>query len=149
MKLKTGTWVLVADGGHGIIFENDGTAIAPRLKILRDYDEPHARSSELSEDKLSHGGAATAGPRTSHEAPDPHQAREDLFIAQIAHDLGQAAVNKAFTEIIVAASPIALGNFRKAAGSDLTSRVILWIDKDLTKQSVPDITAAITRALEG
>ena len=24
MKLKTGVWVVVADGGHGIVFENVG-----------------------------------------------------------------------------------------------------------------------------
>lgn len=148
MKLKTGTWVLVADGGHAVIFENEGTAAEPKLKTLRDYDEPQARSGALGAGGVLHGAAASGGPRTSHEAPDPHQAKEDKFIAQIAQDLSQAASSKAFSEIVVVASPIALGNFRKAASSELTNRVILWIHKDLAKHPVAEILKAVERALE-
>jgi phosphohistidine swiveling domain-containing protein len=50
--------------------------------------------------------------------------------------------------VVIVASPVALGNFRKAASHDLKDRVILWLDKDLTKHSVADITAAVMRALE-
>ncbi|WP_396272800.1 host attachment protein [Hyphomonas sp.] len=148
MKLKTGTWVVVADGGHATIFENEGTAIAPRLKMLRDYDEPHARTSDLGEDKPPRAFSPAGGRRASFEGADLHQVEEDRFIARIAHDLSLAATNKAFAHIVVVASPVALGNFRKAASHDLKDRVILWLDKDLTKHSVADITVAVTRALE-
>lgn len=148
MKLKTGTWVLVADGGQAIIFENEGTAVAPKFKTVRDYDEPHGRTSDLGEDKPPRAFSPADGRRASFEGTDLHQVAEDRFINRIAHDLSAAAASKTFREIVVVASPVALGTFRKAASSELTSRVVFWLDKDLTKHPVAEITSAVVRALE-
>ena len=148
MKLKTGTWVVVVDGGHATIFENDGTAIAPRLKMLRDHDEPHARTNDLGEDKPPRAFSLAGGRHASFEGTDLHQVEEGRFIARIAYGLSLAASKKEFAHIVIVASPVALGNFRKAASHDLKDRVILWLDKDLTKHSVADITAGVMRALE-
>jgi protein required for attachment to host cells len=148
MKLKTGTWVLVADGGRGIIFENEGTAAAPKLKIVRDYDETHARNSDLGEDKPPRAFSPADGRRASLEGTDLHQVAEDRFINRIAHDLSEAAARNAFRELVVAASPNALGTFRKAARAELSDRVVIWLDKDLTKHPVAGITAAVIKALE-
>lgn len=148
MKLKTGSWVLVADGGHAMILENEGSALAPKLKMLRDYDEPHPRTSDLGEDKPPRAFSPAGGRRASFEGTDLHQVEEDRFIARIVHDLTQAVHDKAFHELVVVASPVALGTLRKAAGSELTRRIVFWLDKDLTKHPVAEITVAVTRALE-
>lgn len=148
MKLKTGAWIVVADGSHGIVFENEGAPAAPKLKMLRSYNQHHPRTSDLGEAKPSRSFSPAGTRRSAMEGTDLHQVEEDRFMDQIVDDLGQAAINKAFQDIIVVAPPVALGKFRKAANTELTNRVTLWIDKDLTKHTVADIAEAVTLALE-
>ncbi len=148
MKLKTGAWVVVVDGSHAIVFENEGTPVSPELKMLRTYDEHHPRTSELGEDAPPRAFSPAGGHRAAFEGADLHQVAEDRFVGEIVKDLEQSAAGKAFQDLVVVAPPEALGTFRKAAGPELSDRVILWIDKDLTKHPVAGITAAVTRALE-
>ena len=125
-----------------------GSALAPKRKMLSDCDEPRPRTSDRGEDKPPRAFSPAGGRRASSEGTDLHQVEEDRFIARIVHDLTQAAHDKAFHELVVVASPVALGTFRKAAGSELTNRIVFWLDKDLTKHPVAEITAAVSRALE-
>ena len=148
MKLKTGVWVLVADGGHGIIFENEGTAFAPELKARQTYDQANPRTHELGRDQPPRTFQSSDGRRSAQEAPDLHQVAEDRFIDQILTDLEAYAESGAFKAIAVVAPPVALGRIRKQASANLSKRVIAWIDKDLTKHPVPAIAEAVSRALE-
>lgn len=147
MKLKSGVWVVVADGGHGIVLENEGTAIAPELKVLRVYDQDNPRTHELGRDQPSRTVHSADGRRSSHEAPDLHQVAEDRFIAGIMADLEADAVRGAFKAIAVVAPPVALGKIRKSVKGELSKHVIAWIDKDLTRHPVPAITEAVVRAI--
>ncbi|HAY07441.1 MAG TPA: Host attachment protein, partial [Hyphomonas sp.] len=51
MKLKTGTWVVVADGGRGILLVNIGTAARPELKARQVWDLENPRTSEQGRDR--------------------------------------------------------------------------------------------------
>jgi protein required for attachment to host cells len=42
-----------------------------------------------------------------------------------------------------------LGEKRKAANGQLAKKIVATLDKDLTAHTVPDITAAVAKALEG
>lgn len=148
MKLKTGIRAVVADGGHGIIFENEGTAIAPELKAQRVYDQENPRIHELGRDQPPRTVQSADARCSSHEAPDLHQVAEDRFIARIVADLEADAARGAFKAIAVVAPPVALGQIRKSVKGELSKRGIAWIDKDLTKHPVPAIAEAVARAME-
>lgn len=148
MKLKTGVWVVVADGSHGIVFDNRGTALAPELKTLRVYDQENPRTREQGRDQAPRSVESADGRRSAQEAPDLHQVAEDRFIEKIVADLEADASTGACKALVVVAPPVALGRIRKRANGDLSKRVIAWIDKDLTKHPVPAITEAVSRALE-
>lgn len=148
MKLKSGAWVVVADGSHGIVFENDGTAVAPALKALRVYDQENPRTHEQGRDRPPRTVQSADGRRSAQETPDLHQIAEDRFLARIFSDLEADAARGAFKEIAVVAPPVALGHIRKLVSEDFSKRVIAWIDKDLTGHPVPAITEAVARALE-
>ncbi|MDP3460270.1 MAG: host attachment family protein [Hyphomonas sp.] len=149
MKLKTGAWVVVADGGHGIVFENIGTPVSPELKARRVYDQDNPRTHEQGRDRPPRTFSSVGDRRATYESSDIHQVNEDRFIDQIVKDLEADAASGAFKEVAVFAPPLALGRIRKTASGDLARCVIAWIDKDLTKHPVPEITEAVTRALEG
>ncbi|WP_291203716.1 host attachment family protein [Hyphomonas sp.] len=148
MKLKTGMWVVVADGGHAIVFENQGTALAPELKALKVYNQDNPRTHEQGRDQPPRTIQSADGRRSAQEAPDLHQIAEDRFIDRIAADLAAEAARGAFKAIAVVAPPVSLGRFRKAASGELSKRVVAWIDKDLTKHPVPAIAEAVARAME-
>lgn len=148
MKLKTGMWVVVADGGHAIVFENQGTALAPELKALRVYNQDIPRTHELGRDQPPRAINSGDGRRSAQEAPDLHQVAEDRFIDRIAADLAADAASGACRAVAIVAPPVALGRFRKAASGELSKRVVAWIDKDLTKHPVPAIAEAVARAME-
>lgn len=149
MHFKKGQWLAVVDGARAMIFVNDGTAFAPNLKVVRTYGQDNPKTSDQGRDRPGRTFESTGTRRSTNEAPDLHQRAEETFITGIVRDLEKDAGAGAFDEIIIAAPPIALGTVRKAAAKPLAERVRLWIDKDLTKETTPDITKSVVKALEG
>ncbi len=149
MRLKTGTWVAVADGGRAMILVNIGTAFTPELKVRRTWDQDNPRTHEQGRDRPPRTFNSADMRRSALEAADLHQTNEDRFIGQFVGELEADATAGLFRELAVFAPPAALGRFRKAASEDLARRVIAWVDKDLTKLPVPEITAAVARSLQG
>ncbi len=148
MKLKTGIWIVVADGARGMVLVNEGTADSPALKTLRVYNQDNPRTSEQGDDKPGRSFESSGARRSTMEAPDLHQKTEDRFVEAIIDDLAKDAVAKAFDQLVVAAPPVALGVMRKATPASLGAKVMAWIDKDFTKEPVPQIAKAIAKALE-
>lgn len=149
MKLKTGTWVIVADGGRAAVFVNIGTAFNPELKARRVWEHDNPRTREQGRDRPPRTISPADTRRSAFEPVDIHQSNEDSFIDGIVDELEADASGGLFREIAVFAPPSALGRFRKSASDSLARRVIAWVDKDLTKHPVSDITAAVSKALEG
>lgn len=149
MKLKQGLWVVVADGARGTVYVNEGTAFEPRLQSVRNYEQHHARTSELGDSKPSRTFESTGHSRSAMETPDLHQRAEDRFVDAIMSDLAKDAAAGSFEHVVIIAPPVALGEMRKVVDAHLGSRIALWIDKDLTKEPIPKITDAVVRALEG
>jgi protein required for attachment to host cells len=148
MKLKTGTWVIVADGGRGMLLVNLGTAARPELKARQVWDLNNPRTSVQGQDRPPRAFSPAGTHRAAHEPADIHAENEDRFIDGIVESLDEDAANSLFRQIAVFAPPGALSRFRKSDSDDLTRRVIAWIDKDLTRLPVPEITAAVVKALE-
>lgn len=149
MKLRTGAWVVVADGGRGIVLVNEGTAVEPQLRALRTYGQDNPRTSAQGRDKPARTFESVGSRRSAAEVTDLHQRAEDRFVAEIMADLVKDAKADAFKHVIIVAPPVALGEMRKAVSADLQSRITIWIDKDLTKEPIPAITKAVLKALEG
>jgi protein required for attachment to host cells len=149
MKIKSGMWIVVADGARGLVLVNEGNALEPALKVVRIYEQDNPKTSEQGRDKpprvyQSVGESRSAGPET-----DLHQRAEDRFVDQIVADLAKDSESGAFDELVIVAPPVALGEMRKAANGALSKKIVATLDKDLTGHTIPDITAAVAKALEG
>ena len=66
----------------------------------------------------------------------------------ISDDMAKDRHAGAFTNFILAAPAIALGEFRKASSSALTEATIMEIDKDLTNHPIDKIEKIVVKALE-
>lgn len=147
MKLRSGAWVVIADGGHAILFENTGTALKPVLRALRAYDLDNPPSHELGRDRPPRTVQSAGVRRAAHEAPDPHQTNKDRFVEHLVAELEDDAAEGRFRDLAIFAPPAVLGKFRKHVSGALARHVIAWIDKDLTRMPVPEVTKAVARAL--
>jgi protein required for attachment to host cells len=148
MKLKTGEWVVVADGSRGLILVNEGTAMEPQLKVTRTYGQDNPRTSDQGSERPTLTFESGSHRRSAEAMTDLHQRAEDRFVKGMMDDLAKEAAAGSFEHVVIVAPPVALGVMRKAAGKDLAGRVAAWIDKDLTKAPVPEITKSIVTALE-
>ncbi|MGE5266274.1 MAG: host attachment protein, partial [Deltaproteobacteria bacterium] len=149
MKIKAGMWVVVADGARGLVLVNEGNAMEPSLKVVRVYEQDNPKTSEQGRDKPPRAFSSVGEHRSAIAENDLHRRAEDRFVDQIVADLAKDSEAGRFDDLVVVAPPVALGEMRKAAGGALARKIVATLDKDLTGHTVPDITAAVARALEG
>mgnify|MGYP002784558930 CR=1 FL=1 len=149
MKIKSGMWIVVADGARGLVLVNEGDAIEPSLKVIRVYEQDNPKTSEQGRDKPARSFQSFSDHRSAMATPDLHRRAEDRFVEQIIADLAKDSEAGAFDDLVIVAPPVALGEMRKSANGQLAKKIVATLDKDLTAHTVPDITAAVAKALEG
>lgn len=146
-RLSNKTRILVADGARALVLRNDGDAVLPDLKLVRAYEQDNPATHDQGSDRPGRSNDAF-GRQYAMETTDWHRIAEDRFVQRIADDMAKDLADGEFDKLVVAAAPVALGEFRKAASVAVGKATILEIDKDLTKHSMAEIKEIIFRALE-
>ncbi|HAM47777.1 MAG TPA: hypothetical protein DCO73_08575 [Alphaproteobacteria bacterium] len=140
MKKKI-TWIVVADGAHASIFQNDGPGKGITPTRYTQLTGDTRRSSEIASDgpgkTHSRGGHVQSAMEPSS---DPHEQAAQDFIAHIADLLSNAHKAQEFERLILVAPPQALGDLRAALPADVSDLVSGELHKDLTHATIPDIT---------
>lgn len=146
-RLTNKTRVLIADGAHALVLRNDGDAQSPNLKLVRAYEQDNPATRAQGTDKPGRTNDSL-GRRSAMEQTDWHRIAEDQFVNRIAADMAKDLAAGDFDTLVVAAPPIALGEFRKAASDAVAKATVLEINKDLTKHPVDKIEKMIVKALD-
>lgn len=149
MKLASKMWVAVVDGARAMILVNEGTAVDPRLVVLRSFGIDNPPTREQGRDKPPRAFDANGTHRSAMEAPDLHQKAEDRFVTEIMVELEKAATSNSFDKLVLVAPPVALGVMRKQIGSALRGKIVKEIAADYVKMPVPEIAKAVSVALVG
>lgn len=148
MKLAADTWVAVLDGARGLILVNEGTAMQPKLAMHKVYHQENPPAHEQGRDRAGRYPDPGGQHRSAVEITDPHKKAEARFVDDIIGALEKEAASGAFEKLVLVAPPVALGEARKAAGAALEAKIIKEIAADWVKMPVPEITAAVVKALE-
>ncbi|MFN3869153.1 MAG: host attachment protein [Hyphomicrobiaceae bacterium] len=149
MKLSSGIWVAVVDGGRGLVLVNEGSALEPRLKVLRRHDGgDNPPSHEQGDDKPGRVFESSGRRRSANEAPELHQRTEDRFVSAFVRQLGEDAAAGRFEKLVLAAPPVALGVLRKHIEAPLAERIVVEIAADYVKMPIDAITKAVAAALD-
>ncbi|RVQ69593.1 host attachment protein [Croceicoccus ponticola] len=139
MKLPHDTIVLIADGARMLLLRNHGDTVYPDLRVIEHrHCESLANRDLLSDAPGVSSGGGFPGSSTLAKT-DPHSAEESRFLASAADALGQIA-KRENGGIVVAASPVALGELRRAYTPATKDKLIAEIDKDYTRMPVEEIT---------
>lgn len=128
--MKTGkTWVLIADGARARLVAAEGHGKGLQLIEKLEFSADHSPNRELLPDKSarvfeSHG----VEPKT-----DPHRELKRDFAKEIAEALDANVACNEFDKLVVVASPVTLGDLRRALSEAVKAKVIAEVSKDLTK----------------
>ena len=138
---KTVTWILIADGTQARVLEHNGPGKG--LSTIKDLDWsiPALQSKDIDTD--GYGRGANGGAMSSGNDSSKH--REAEFVRTVAAVMDSKAKEGAFDRLVIAAAPIALGNFRKLLSDHVKKTVVAELDKDLT--NVP--TAQLDKHFDG
>ncbi len=146
MGLKTGTWVVVADGEKALFLENRGDEDVPNLAVIREIDHPNPPSREQGTDRPGRfPDMGTASHRSAVEETDWHRLEKERFAKDLSDKLYAAAHKGRFRHLVIAAPPLVLGELRKDLHKEVRARVVAEHDKDLVNHTVDHMEELLAR----
>lgn len=140
---QTKIWVVTFDGACSRAFAYNG--VPRRLEEIAGERRSGQHKPEFDDRAgrvYSSMGAQRSG--VSHHT-DPERRMEDGFVASLVEHLAAEATGKSFDELIVAASPRALGAFRAHAPKVLADKVIREVHGDYVNDDPKRLLAALAK----
>jgi protein required for attachment to host cells len=139
MKVAQGAWIVVCDGGKALILENTGSAAEVKLVNKEAHEHDGAPTHELGSDQPGRVHQASGGARSAVDQTDWHDAGEREFLQSLARRLDAAITAKELRDLIVIASPRALGMLRAAYSPAIRQALRGELDKDYVKTPIHEI----------
>jgi protein required for attachment to host cells len=136
----TVTWVLLADGAQAKVFAHSGpgSGLRPVEDLL--FEEEPMKAQDIMSDRPGRAFASVGAARSGYEPQtDPVQHREANFVKNVAEQLDRKYQQSAFSRLIIAAAPTALGDIRGALSDGLKEAVVAEMPKDLTNLPTPQL----------
>jgi protein required for attachment to host cells len=134
----TVTWILLADGAQAKVFAHSGpgTGLTPIEELI--FEEEPLRAREIMSDKPGRSFSSVGTGRSAMEySSDPVKMREANFVKQVADELERKYQESAFSRLIIAAAPTALGTIRNALSKTVKESIVAEMPKNLTNEPTP------------
>lgn len=147
-RIARNTWIVVADGGRALVLRNDGDEVDVKLSVVRKYDQNTPPTRDLGTDKPGRTNSSVDRRRSAMEPTDLHRQAEDRMMKEVAAGLTEDLRRQAFSELIIAAAPVALGTLRQALSDGVRKAVVAELSKDFTHFHLPDLDEALSKALK-
>lgn len=140
---QTRIWVVTFDGASSRAFTYNG--VPRRLEEISDERRSGQHKPEF-DDRAGrvYSSMGTRRSGVSHHT-DPERRMEGGFVALLVEHLVTKASEKSFDELIVAASPQALGAFRESAPKLLIDKVTREIHGDYVNDDTERLLAALMK----
>ena len=139
LNIPHDAFVFVGDGRKALFLRNEGDEKFLNLKterVLRDQNPP---TREQGSDQPGRAFASVGARRSAVEDTDWHELEEQRFAHVIADALQRLVRERKVKELVVIAPPRTLAELRRAFHSEVKSRIVAEIDKDLTQQPIYEI----------
>ncbi len=141
------TWILIADGAHGRLFENRGHGKGLEA-VSEEFEADHRPDHEIVDDRLGRTFESASSARHAiTPRHDPHRELKRDFAERLAKLLDKRRQERAFDRLIIVAPSKVLGDLRKALSESVRELVTAELDKDLTKTPVAELPAHLAVAL--
>ena len=146
IALKTGLWLMVADGEKALFLKNEGDTAYPNLQVMREIEQDNPPTREQGTDRPGRLSDGPSAHRSAVADTDWHKVGKVRFADQIAERLYEMAHRGDFKEIVLIAPPLVLGELRKKLHQEVSNRIVGEIPKTLTNHAVFDIEKLLLAA---
>ena len=143
LRMEHGAWVMVGDGEKALFLRNEGDADYPNLQVLNVWTQDNPKTADQGVDRPGRTHASTGEHRSAVQQTDWHRLEKHLFAGRIAGALYEAAHRQAFSQLVIAAPPVILGELRKALHKEVADKVVAEIAKDFTHMPSHEIEKAL------
>ena len=147
IRLKSGAWILVADGEKAWFLENIGDERNYNFSVVRKEEQDNPANSEQGTDAPGRFNEGPSVQRSALKTIDWHQLNKVRFAAELSELLYLRAHAGRFQEIALVAPPQILGVLRQELHSEVTEKVVAEIPKTLTNVPVDEIEKHVENAL--
>lgn len=145
LKIPHNAHVLVGDGAKALMLRNEGDERYPNLvteDVLR--AAPNPRTAEQGTDRPGRTQNGATGRRAGVEPTDWHTLAEEKFAREIADAADRFAQSGVLTGLVVVAPARTLAELRKLFSNHVREKILVEVDKDLTKSPVYKIEQLLT-----
>ena len=139
IRIGTGDWIVVCDGGKALILENRGDRLFPNLHTREVHEQPTPSTHAQGSDAPGRVHQSNGGGRSSVEQTDWHDESERSFLKALAERLDLAVTSGETSAVTMVASPRALGMIRSDYSAAVRKALHGEIAKDLIKLPVYEI----------
>lgn len=142
-KLKTGTWVLIADGEKALFLQNDGDDMDPDLNVRRIEEQDNPPTREQAANRRGRVQQSANHGKSAYDDTDWHEFEKDRFAKDVADILYKQGHKGAFDHLVIVASPQVLGVLRDELHVEVANKVIGEIPKTLTNHPIDEIETMV------
>ena len=146
IALKSGLWLMVADGEKALFLKNEGDTTYPNFEVVREIGQSNPPTREQGSDRPGRFNDGPSAHRSAVADTDWHKVGKVRFADEIADRLYTMAHRGDFKEILLIAPPLVLGELRKKLHQEVTDRIVGEIPKTLTNHAVFDIEKLLLAA---
>jgi len=132
--------VFIGDGQKALFLRNAGDSSLPNLITERVLTDANLPTHEQGTDRPGRVfKRASTNLRSSVDTTDWHELEKERFAKRVASALEHLVRGEKAKSIIVVAPPRTLAELRNTLHADVKSRIVVEIDKDLTKFPIGEI----------
>ena len=146
IALKSGLWLMVADGEKALFLKNEGDTTYPNFEVVREIGQSNPPTREQGTDRPGRLSDGPSAHRSAVADTDWHKVGKVRFADEIADRLYTMAHRGDFKEILLIAPPLVLGELRKKLHQEVSDRIVGEIPKTLTNHAVFDIEKLLLAA---
>ena len=146
IALKSGLWLMVADGEKALFLKNEGDTTYPNFQVVREIEQSNPPTREQGSDRPGRFNDGPSAHRSAVADTDWHKVGKMRFADEIAERLYTMAHRGDFKEILLIAPPLVLGELRKKLHQEVREKVVGEIPKTLTNHAVFDIEKLLLAA---
>ncbi|WP_411816071.1 host attachment protein [Hyphococcus sp. DH-69] len=139
---------MVTDGAKARLYESQGPRTDFSLKNEWLEKEARTPSRELDSERPVRGRTIGTGAPYAVDVPSSHEKAKAHFLSARAEDINAGHEDAKFDQLVIAAAPSALGILRKKLSTDVITKLIAILDKDLTNFSDQDLHSYFIERLE-
>lgn len=145
MQIAHEAWVLVGDGEKALVFRNEGDEKFPNLQVIQIMENDNPLTKDQGADEPGRRNDGPGPQKSAMEPTDWHMIEKHRFAKEMAETLYKAAHKGRFSQLIVVAPPVTLGDLRKEFHKEVKDRVVAEFDKTLTGHPPSEIEKILTK----